>query len=44
MRLIPVEIQHLSDVKPTVEFYMGKNTPQRRQFIIDNLLKESAVG
>jgi topoisomerase-4 subunit B len=37
MRLLPVVIQNLSDVKPTLEFYMGKNTPARKAFIMKNL-------
>ena len=37
MRLIPVIIQNLSDIKPTLEFYMGKNTPARKTFIMENL-------
>lgn len=37
MRLIPVMIQNLSDIKPTLEFYMGKNTPARKSFIMENL-------
>src|SRR5579872_2194328 len=37
MRLQPVLIQNLSDVKPTLEFYMGKNTPTRKAFIMKNL-------
>jgi DNA gyrase subunit B/topoisomerase-4 subunit B len=37
IRLIPVVIQTLSDVKPTLEFYMGKNTPARKAFIMKNL-------
>jgi topoisomerase IV subunit B len=37
MRLIPVVIQNLSDVKPTLEFYMGKNTPARKAFIMKNI-------
>jgi DNA gyrase subunit B/topoisomerase-4 subunit B len=40
MRLIPVMIQNLSDVKPTLEFYMGKNTPARKTFIMQNLVNE----
>jgi DNA gyrase subunit B/topoisomerase-4 subunit B len=40
MRLIPVVIQNLSDVKPTLEFYMGKNTPARKSFIMQNLVRE----
>lgn len=40
IRLRPVEVGTFSDIKPTVEFYMGKNTPQRKQFIMDNLMYE----
>lgn len=43
IRLLPVTITHFSDVKPTLQFYMGKNTPQRRQFIIDNLISEEEL-
>ncbi len=38
MRLIPVLVQNFSDIKPTLEFYMGKNTPLRKQFIMQNLV------
>ncbi len=40
IRLLPVMIQNLSDVKPTLEFYMGKNTPARKTFIMKNLENE----
>jgi DNA gyrase subunit B/topoisomerase-4 subunit B len=40
IRLQPVLIQNLSDVKPTLEFYMGKNTPARKNFIMENLERE----
>ena len=40
MRLLPVRIQNLSDIKPTLEFYMGKNTPERKAFIMQNLVNE----
>lgn len=40
IRLIPVLIQNLSDIKPTLEFYMGKNTPARKAFIMQNLVNE----
>ncbi len=39
MRLMQVTVQNLSDVKPTLEFYMGKNTPERKSFIMQNLEK-----
>jgi DNA gyrase subunit B/topoisomerase-4 subunit B len=40
IRLIPVTVRTLSDIKPTLQFYMGKNTPERKQFIMDNLINE----
>ncbi|MBM3207463.1 MAG: type IIA DNA topoisomerase subunit B [Chlamydiae bacterium] len=40
IRLIPVLIHNLSDIKPTLEFYMGKNTPSRKNFIMKNLEKQ----
>lgn len=41
MRLLPVRIEHFSDIQKTLQFYMGKNTPERKQFIMDNLINES---
>lgn len=40
IRLVPVRIHNLSDIKPTLEFYMGKNTPTRKNFIMKNLEKQ----
>ncbi len=40
IRLIPVTVASLGDVKPTLTFYMGKNTPERKQFIMENLVSE----
>ncbi len=40
IRLIPVTVTSFSDIKPTLEFYMGKNTPERKQFIMRNLINE----
>ena len=40
MHLIPVEISQLKAIPPLLTFYMGKNTPQRRQFIEQHLLSE----
>ncbi len=40
IRLLPVIIQNLSDIKPTLEFYMGKNTPARKSFIMQNLVND----
>ncbi len=41
IKLLPVMVQNLSDIKPTLEFYMGKNTPARKAFIIKNLVSEN---
>ncbi len=38
IRLIPVSIKSIQEIKETLEFYMGKNTPQRREFIMENLV------
>lgn len=38
IRLIPVTVNTFSDIKQTLEFYMGKNTPERKQFIMQNLV------
>lgn len=41
MRLIPITLNHLSDISPTLTFYMGKNTPDRRRFIMENLIQNT---
>lgn len=38
MRLIPVTIGSLAEAKKAMNFYMGKNTPERRDFIMENLV------
>ncbi|MBL4653059.1 MAG: type IIA DNA topoisomerase subunit B [Flavobacteriales bacterium] len=40
IRLEPVIIKNDSAIKDMLEFYMGKNTPDRQKFIIDNLVVE----
>jgi topoisomerase-4 subunit B len=40
IRLLPVTVQGLKNVPGILEFYMGKNTPERREFIMKNLLPE----
>lgn len=40
IRLLPVSVNLFSDIKSTLEFYMGKNTPDRKQFIMRNLINE----
>uniref|UniRef100_UPI0040568AAB DNA topoisomerase IV subunit B n=1 Tax=Candidatus Electronema sp. TaxID=2698783 RepID=UPI0040568AAB len=44
MRLQPVRIDSLSDVRPVLEFYMGKNTPGRRQYIMEHLVVQPEQG
>ncbi|MBI9109255.1 MAG: type IIA DNA topoisomerase subunit B [Spirochaetales bacterium] len=38
MRLIKVSIKSMKDIPETLEFFMGKNTPARRSFIMENLI------
>ncbi|MGI6466057.1 MAG: DNA topoisomerase IV subunit B [Sphaerochaetaceae bacterium] len=38
MRLIPVSIASSSQMHQTMKFYMGDNTPERREFIMENLI------
>lgn len=40
MRLDPVQMKKHESVAQMLEFYMGKNTPERQDFIIDNLYVE----
>lgn len=42
IRLLPVGVSSIGDVSRTLEFFMGKNTPARRDFIVDNLLTDVA--
>lgn len=44
IRLKKVVISSFSDIKPTIEFYMGKNTPKRKAFIMENLIAEEEVS
>jgi topoisomerase-4 subunit B len=37
IRLAPVSLNHLHDSEELLSFYMGKNTPERQDFIIENL-------
>lgn len=43
IRLIPVTVNSFSDIKPTLQFYMGKNTPERKRFIMENLINEEEL-
>ena len=40
IHLTPVSIQSLKNVPEVLKFYMGKNTPERRDFIVHNLAAE----
>ncbi len=43
IRLDPVVIGHDTPIEELLDFYMGKNTPERQQFIIDNLKIEKDI-
>jgi DNA gyrase subunit B/topoisomerase-4 subunit B len=43
MRLTPVDMTQDYGVPETIEFYMGRNTPERRQYIMDNLVISEEV-
>ncbi len=38
MRVIKVNVKSIARVPETLEFYMGKNTPERREYIMENLV------
>jgi topoisomerase-4 subunit B len=38
MRLTPVDLSHDARVSDTINFYMGTNTRERRDYIMDNLV------
>ena len=42
MRLSQVTVNSLGEVGKTLEFFMGKNTPARREFVVENLLTDVA--
>lgn len=37
IRLDPVRLRREDAIKDLLEFYMGKNTPERQDFIVENL-------
>ena len=43
MRLEQVTLHKTDQVQKLLEYYMGKNTPQRQNFIIDNLVIEEDI-
>jgi len=38
IRLVEVNVKSAKNITETLEFYMGKNTPERRDFIMENLI------
>lgn len=39
-RLLPVAVHNLGEVGRCLDFFMGKNTPDRRAFIVENLVTD----
>ncbi len=39
-RLVPVSVRSLGEVKELLNFFMGKNTPKRKTFIVENLISD----
>ncbi|MDR1788085.1 MAG: type IIA DNA topoisomerase subunit B [Treponema sp.] len=42
IRLVPVAVSALKQVPQVMLFYMGKNTPERREYIMKNLIADAA--
>jgi topoisomerase-4 subunit B len=38
MRAVKVNLRSLGEVPEMLEFYMGRNTPERKEYIIENLI------
>jgi topoisomerase-4 subunit B len=43
MRLLPVHVRSMGEVNKALDFFMGKNTPQRKDFIVQNLIDDIGV-
>jgi topoisomerase-4 subunit B len=43
IRLEPVVLSADSSIEKVLSYYMGKNTPERQEFIIDNLVIEKDI-
>jgi len=41
IRLVPVSVSTLRTVPQVLNFYMGKNTPERREYIMKNLIEDA---
>ena len=44
MRLTPVDVTEQHHIPDILEFYMGRNTPERREYIMGNLVVETEAG
>ena len=44
MRLDPVIINKETSIDDVLKYYMGKNTPDRQEFIINNLKIEESLN
>jgi len=40
MRLVPVSVNTIKTIPQVLNFYMGKNTPERREYIMKNLIED----
>lgn len=43
MRLLPVTVDNIHDIESILRFYMGSNSPVRREYILDNLLSDIVI-
>ena len=43
IRLTPVVVRSMGEIAKSLEFFMGKNTPERKNFIINNLIDDIGV-
>jgi topoisomerase-4 subunit B len=41
MRLVPVSVNTIKQIPQVLTFYMGKNTPERRDYIMKNLIEDA---
>jgi topoisomerase-4 subunit B len=39
-RMTPVRVRNMGEVKKSLDFFMGKNTPERKNFIVKNLISD----
>lgn len=44
IRLLRVSVGSMGEVEKSLDFFMGKNTPSRRDFIVDNLATDVVSG